>query len=151
MQSDEQASSDATRRPGPPRVLVVDDDPAIRLVCSTNLQLDGYQVLEATNGQEGLELALDQVPDVVLLEISMPVLDGFGLAAALQDNELTRELPLIFLTTEVDPLIRAKAFETGAHGVIAKPFEPSALTSFIERVVAQVVPKRRLSVVDPSN
>ena len=76
-----------TRRPGPPRVLVVDDDPAIRLVCSTNLQLDGYQVLEAANGQEGLELALDHVPDVVLLEISMPVLDGFGLAAALQANE----------------------------------------------------------------
>ena len=107
-------------------------------------------MLEAANGQEGLELALDHVPDVVLLEISMPVLDGFGLAAALQANERTRELPLIFLTTEVDPLVKAKAFETGAHAVIAKPFEPSALTSFIERVVAQVVPTRRLSVVDPS-
>jgi CheY-like chemotaxis protein len=149
MQSDEPASSTTTRRPGPPRVLVVDDDPAIRLVCSTNLQLDGYQVLEAANGQEGLELALDHVPDVVLLEISMPVLDGFGLAAALQANERTRDLPLIFLTTEDDPLVKAKAFETGAHGVISKPFEPSAVTSFIEQVVARVVPRRRLSVVDP--
>jgi two-component system phosphate regulon response regulator PhoB len=148
MQSDEPTSSEATRRPGPPRVLVVDDDPAIRLVCSTNLQHDGYQVLVAANGQEGLELALDQVPDVVLLEISMPVLDGFGLAAALQADERTRELPLIFLTSEDDPLIKAKAFETGAHGVIAKPFEPSAVTSLIGRVVAQVVPPRRLSV-DP--
>jgi CheY-like chemotaxis protein len=147
MQQDEQTSSEEGRRPGPPRVLVVDDDPAIRLVCATNLQLDGYQVLEAANGQEGLELALDHVPDVVLLEISMPVLDGFGLAAALQENEHTRELPLIFLTAEIDPLIKAKAFETGAHAVIDKPFDPSAVTSFIERVVAQVVP-RRLSVVD---
>ena len=118
-------------------------------ICSTNLLLDGYQVLEAANGQEGLELALDHVPDVVLLEISMPVLDGFGLAAALQANERTRELPLIFLTAENDPLIKAKAFETGAHGVIAKPFDPSAVTSFIERVVAHVVPRQRLSVVDP--
>jgi CheY-like chemotaxis protein len=151
MQSQEPTSSEATRPPGPPRVLVVDDDPAIRLVCSTNLQLDGYQVLEAANGQEGLELALDHVPDVVLLEISMPVLDGFGLAAALQANERTRELPLIFLTAEDDPLIKAKAFETGAHGIIAKPFEPSAVTSFIEQVVAQVVPRRRLSVVDPKH
>jgi CheY-like chemotaxis protein len=149
MQSHEPGSTDTTRRPGPPRVLVVDDDPAIRLVCSTNLQLDGYQVLEAANGQEGLELALDHVPDVVLLEISMPVLDGFGLAAALQADERTRELPLIFLTTEIDPLVKAQAFETGAHGVIEKPFDPSAVTSFIERVVAQVVPRRRLSVVDP--
>ena len=151
MQSDESTPSVTTRRPGPPRVLVVDDDPAIRLVCSTNLQLDGYQVLEAANGQEGLELALDHVPDVVLLEISMPVLDGFGLAAAHQANERTRELPLIFLTAEEDPLIKAKAFETGAHGVIAKPFEPRAVTSLIERVVAQVVPRRRLSVVDPQH
>ena len=150
MQSQEQASSEATRRPGPPRVLVVDDDPSIRLVCSTNLQLDGYQVLEAANGQEGLELALDHVPDVVLLEISMPVLDGFGLAAALQENERTRELPLIFLTAEDDPLIRAKAFETGAHGVIAKPFDPSAVTTFIQRVVAHVVP-RQFAVAEPSN
>jgi CheY-like chemotaxis protein len=149
MQSHESTPSEAMRRPGPPRVLVVDDDPAIRLVCSTNLQLDGYQVLEAADGQEGLELALDHVPDVVLLEISMPVLDGFGLAAALQENERTRELPLIFLTTEIDPLVKAQAFETGAHGVIEKPFDPSAVTSFIERVVAQVVPRRRLSVVDP--
>jgi CheY-like chemotaxis protein len=150
MQSDEPGSSKTTRRPGPPRVLVVDDDPAMRLVCSTNLKLDGYQVLEAANGQEGLELALDHVPDVVLLEISMPVLDGFGLAAALQANERTRELPLIFLTTEDDPLIKAQALETGAHAVITKPFEPRAVTSFIERVVAQVVP-RRLSVVDPAS
>jgi CheY-like chemotaxis protein len=149
MRSHEPAPGDTTRRPGPPRVLVVDDDPAIRLICSTNLQLDGYQVLEAANGQEGLELALDQVPDVVLLEISMPVLDGFGLAAALQANERTRDLPLIFLTAEDDPLIKAKAFETGAHGIIAKPFEPSAVTSLIERVVAQIVPRLRFSVVDP--
>jgi two-component system sensor histidine kinase/response regulator len=149
MQSDEPASGDTTRPPGPPRVLVVDDDPAIRLVCSTSLQLGGYQVLEAANGQEGLELAFDHAPDVVLLEISMPVLDGFGLAAALQADERTRELPLIFLTAEDDPLIKAKALETGAHGIIAKPFEPSAVTSFIERVVAQVIPKRRFSVVDP--
>jgi CheY-like chemotaxis protein len=149
MQPQEPAPHENTRTPGPPRVLVVDDDAAIRLICSTNLQLDGYQVLEAANGQEGLELALDHVPDVVLLEISMPVLDGFGLAAALQANERTRELPLIFLTAENDPLIKAKAFETGAHGIITKPFEPRAVTAFIEQVVSRVVPQQRqFSVVD---
>ena len=60
-----------------------------RILCSRVLQRDGYHVLEATNGQEGLELALDQAPDVVLLDISMPVLDGFGLAAALRADERT--------------------------------------------------------------
>ena len=56
--------------------------PAMQLVCSTNLQLDGYHVLEAANEREGLKLALDHMPVLVLLEISMPVLDGFSLAAA---------------------------------------------------------------------
>jgi CheY-like chemotaxis protein len=148
MQSHELASNERTRRPGPPRVLVVDDDPAVRLVCSTNLQLDGYQVIEAANGQEGLERALDHVPDVVLLEISMPVLDGFGLAAALQANERTRELPLIFVTAEEDPLVKAKVFETGAHGVIEKPFEPRTLSSFVEQVLTHLMPQRTVSVVD---
>jgi CheY-like chemotaxis protein len=146
-----EAGSDNTTRPsGPPRVLVVDDDPAMRLVCSTNLQLDGYQVLEAADGQEALELALHHVPDVVLLEVSMPVLDGFGLAAALQANQRTRELPLIFLTAEDDPLIKVKAFETGAHAVITKPFEPQSVTSFIEEVVGEVVPRRHFTIVDPA-
>jgi CheY-like chemotaxis protein len=150
MQPPEAGSDNTTRPSGPPRVLVVDDDPAMRLVCSTNLQLDGYQVLEAADGQEALELALDHVPDVVLLEISMPVLDGFRLAAALQADERTRGLPLIFLTAEADPLIKAKAFETGAHAVITKPFEPQAVTSFIGRVLEQVMPRQRFTVVDPA-
>ena len=61
-----------------PRVLVVDDDPAIRLICTTWLSLDGYEVLEAANGQDALELAFTAEPAVVLLDLSMPVLDGFG-------------------------------------------------------------------------
>jgi CheY-like chemotaxis protein len=148
MQPPEPPPSKHPRPPGPPRVLVVDDDPAIRLLCSTILQPDGYHVLEAANGQEGLELALGQAPDVVLLDISMPVLDGFGLAAALRADERTRELPVIFLSGEVDPLVKAKAFETGAQGFIAKPFDPGAVSSFIERVLAHLVPKQRLSVLD---
>ena len=140
--------SSTTRPPGPPRVLVVDDDPATRLLCSAFLARDGYDVLEARDGQEGLEVARERAPDIVLLDISMPVLDGFGLAAALNADERTRELPLIFLTGEKDPLIKAKAFETGAHAVIAKPFDPHAVTVFIERVLTHVVPRRRLSVVD---
>ena len=73
-----------------PTILVVDDEQLIRWSLVSRLTDEGYHVLEATNGQEGLELALDHVPDVVLLDISMPVLDGFGLAAALRADERTR-------------------------------------------------------------
>jgi CheY-like chemotaxis protein len=132
----------------PHRVLVVDDDRATRILCTTALQRDGFHVLEATNGQEGLELALDHAPDVVLLDISMPVLDGFGLAAALRADERTQDLPLIFVTAESDPLVKAKAFETGAHGFITKPFDPRIVSSFIHKLLAHAVPNRTLRVVD---
>jgi CheY-like chemotaxis protein len=129
-------------------VLVVDDDRANRILCTSVLQRDGFHVLEATNGQEGLELALDHAPDVVLLDISMPVLDGFGLAAALRADERTQDLPLIFVTAESDPLVKAKAFETGAHGFITKPFDPRIVSSFIHKLLAHAVPNRTLRVVD---
>ena len=71
----------------------------------TWLSLDGYEVLEADNGQDALDLALTANPSVVLLDLSMPVLDGFGLAAALRADERTRELPLVVLTGESGPRV----------------------------------------------
>jgi CheY-like chemotaxis protein len=148
MQSHEQASGNP-RPAGPPRVLVVDDDPAVRRLCTRILKSDGYDVFEAANGQEGLELALVNALDLVLLDISMPVLDGFGLAAALAADERTRDLPLVFVSGEADPLVKARAFETGARGFIEKPYEPGTLRAFVSSMVAQVIPKPTLSVVDP--
>jgi CheY-like chemotaxis protein len=96
------------RRPGPPRVLVVDDDSTLRRLCARILHRDGYHVFEAADGQEGLELALARALDLVVLDISMPVLDGFALATALRNHERTRDIPLVFLTAEKDPLVKGK-------------------------------------------
>jgi CheY-like chemotaxis protein len=118
-----------------PRVLVVDDDPAIRLICTTWLSLDGYEVLEAANGQDALELAFTAEPDVVLLDLSMPVLDGFGLAAALRADERTSELPFVVITGESSPRVTHRAYEMGAAGFFTKPFDPGALAEFVRSVV----------------
>ena len=126
--------------PSAPRVLVVDDDEAIRLVCTTTLELDGCEVIEAANGQEALELALEQAPDLVLLDIRMPLLDGFGLAAALRKHERTRRVPLVFLTGETDPLTKAKAHTAGALHLFTKPFDPGVVSSFIRRTLAHEEP-----------
>ena len=115
--------ADAT---SPPRVLVVDDDPAIRLICSTWLSLDGYEVLEAADGQGALQLALTEAPDVVLLDLSLPVLDGFAVAAALQADARTREVPLVVLTAEVDPNVSERVGEMGAAGLFTST--PSSRT-----------------------
>lgn len=127
---------DGIPTPSRPRVLVVDDDPGIRLVCTTTLGLDGCQVIEAANGQEALELALEQAPDLVLLDLSMPVLDGFGLAAALRADERTRRVPLVVLTGELHPHLKEKVRETGALQLFTKPFDPAAVSSFILRTLA---------------
>jgi len=121
-----------------PRVLIVDDDPAIRLVCATSLGLDGYEVLEAANGQEALDLALRGAADVVLLDISMPVLDGFGVAAALRADERTRELPFVFLSGELDPHITERGYAAGAAGFFAKPFDPAAIAKALAHLVGRL-------------
>jgi CheY-like chemotaxis protein len=148
MEQVEPVPSGNPRRPGPPRVLVVDDDSTLRRLCARVLHRDGYHVFEAADGQEGLELARIKALDLVLLDISMPVLDGFALAAALRGDERTRDVPLVFVTAEVDPLVKARAFESGANGFIEKPYDPGALSKCVERMLAHLVPHVRLSAVD---
>jgi len=136
------------RPSGPPRVLVVDDHPTVRRFCARILQDDGYHVFEAADGQDALELARASAIDLVLLDISMPVLDGFGLAAALRDDERTHTVPFIFVTAETDPLVKARAFECGAKGYFVKPFDPTALSAFVRKMLAHLAPQSRLSAVD---
>ena len=124
------------RRLRRPRVLVVDDDPDIRLICATNLTLDGFDVIEAGDGQEGLERLDEGAPDLVLLDISMPVLDGFELATAVRRNTRTRDVPVVFLTGEATREAEERAFAIGAAGYFTKPFDPGAISRFISDVLA---------------
>src|SRR5687767_15903764 len=99
------------------------------------LGLEGYEVIEAANGQDALYLARTAAPDVMLLDLSMPVLDGFGVAAALRSDERTRELPFVFLTGERDPQVVKQGGEVGAAGFFTKPFDPAVVCAFIRRIV----------------
>ena len=118
------------------RILVVDDDPGMRALCGALLEAEGFDVLEAADGREGLARAFADDPDLVLCDIAMPVLDGFGLAVALRHNAKTKRLPLVFLTAETEPYVERHAYDAGALGFFTKPFEPSMLTSFIRRALA---------------
>ncbi|MBA2461326.1 MAG: response regulator [Actinobacteria bacterium] len=124
----------------PFRVLIVDDDPAVRMLCAANLTRDGFEVIEAEDGQRGLERALAERPDLVLLDISMPVLDGFGLAAELRRDERTKELPVVFLSGETEPASRARAESLGALGFLSKPFDPVAVSALVARVLGRRAP-----------
>ena len=136
MEAVEAPPTRAIKRLRRARVLVVDDDPNVRLLCATNLRLDGFDVIEAANGQEGLQRVDEDAPDLVLLDIRMPVLDGFELATAVRRNHRTSHVPVVFLTGEATRDAEERAAAIGAAGYFTKPFDPAAVSRFISDVLA---------------
>lgn len=123
--------------PRRPRILVVDDDAGIRALCAAVFLGEGFDVLEAQDGREGLARAISDSPDFVVSALALPVLDGFGLAVALRQIKQTKHLPLVFLTApEAVPGADVHAYDVGALAFFPKPFEPLALASFIKDALA---------------
>ena len=117
------------KRTRTPRVLLIDDDAAIRKLCSVSLRALGIEVIEAEDGAQGLELVRRKRPDLVLLDVSMPGLDGFEVGQLVRRHRKTRHIPLMFLSGEAENDERAR--ELGAIACLAKPFDPVALGSLI--------------------
>ncbi len=104
-------------------VLLVEDDPAMRLVCTYNLEADGFHVLTATTGREALDLAAREEPDLVLLDVMLPDLGGFEVA------ERLRDLPIVFLSARAAEADLERGRAAGAIDYVTKPFDPVALPS----------------------
>lgn len=118
------------------KILAVDDSPTIRMLLRSTLAERGYDIVEAEDGIAALEVLADNVPDVVITDINMPRLDGFGLIAKIREQDRHSTLPILVLTTESSPEKRNKAREAGATGWIVKPFNPDKLDAAIRRVAA---------------
>jgi len=121
-----------------PRVLVVDDDPNARMLCSINLQLEGLEVLEAADGRRGLARARLESPDLVVTDVAMPGLNGFELAEALRRDEGTAQIPLIFLSGEPNADYESRAHSLGALAYVSKPFDPPALAALVAGALARL-------------
>jgi CheY-like chemotaxis protein len=114
----------------PKRVLIVDDEDDIRTIVQAALEeLAGWQVLEAASGQAGLQMATAEQPDAILLDISMPDMDGFDLFAQLQQNPATQAIPVVVLTSKVLARDRSRFAALPLAGVITKPFNPLSLAA----------------------
>ena len=120
------------------RVLVVDDEAPIRLLCRVNLEAEGMEVLEAADGVTGFETARTERPDVILLDVMMPGLDGWQVAERLIEDEVTSHIPLIFLTARAELRDRARGLELGGVDYITKPFNPVELASVVEEMLDRV-------------
>jgi excisionase family DNA binding protein len=117
-----------------PLVLVVDDDPRLREFIRVNLEMEGYAVREAEGAEEALAAIEDQAPDLVLLDVVMPGVDGWQMLQRLQERH--GSIPVIMFSGKVDERALAEAADRGARGFIGKPFDPQQL---IERA-KQLVP-----------
>ena len=117
------------------RVLVIDDEAPIRLLCRVNLEAEGMSVLEAGDGPSGLAKASEEQPDVILLDVMMPGLDGWGVAEALLEDEQTVGIPIIFLTARAEFRDRARGLDIGGVDYITKPFNPVELAPLVRALL----------------
>jgi CheY-like chemotaxis protein len=119
-------------------VLVVDDEQSIRLLCRVNLGASGMEVLEADDGNAGLELARSEQPDLILLDVMMPGLDGWDVARELAQDAATRDIPVVFLTARAEAADRRRGAQLGGVGYVVKPFDPVGIGEVVEDVIERV-------------
>ena len=117
-------------------VLTVDDSRAMRDMLRHSLVAAGFRVLQAEDGVHGLEVLETEFPDVIVTDINMPRMDGFGFIEAVRRDETRRAMPVLVLTTETDIEKKTRAKLAGATGWIVKPFDPVKLVDAIRRVAA---------------
>jgi DNA-binding response OmpR family regulator len=120
------------------RVLVIDDEAPIRLLCRVNLEAEGMEVLEAADGPSGLEKARAETPDVVLLDVMMPGIDGWRVAEELLDDPRTEKIPIVFLTARAELRDRARGIDLGGVDYVTKPFNPVELAPQVRALLDRV-------------
>lgn len=123
------------KKVGGRKILIVDDEPNIVRTVADRLRMTGYEVVTAGDGQEGLERALEERPDLILLDIIMPGLDGYATLERLGQMEETRGIPVIMLTARSQAEDVQRATSSGAADYVVKPFDLVALMEKMERVL----------------
>ncbi len=124
-----------------PRVLIVDDEPALREALRAGLELAGYEVHEASDGAEALAKAGPLYPDVIILDVRMPGLDGYAVCAALKANPATQRIPVIFLTGADDAGLHLRVREAGGTACLTKPFRLPELMALTTTVLDSARPE----------
>jgi DNA-binding response OmpR family regulator len=120
-----------------PIVLVADDDEDILELIVFRLERSGYTVLQARDGAEALELARRSRPDLAVLDVMMPKLDGFDLTRRLREDESTSKMPIILLTARTQEADVERGFDAGADDYLRKPFSPQELRSRVQAILGR--------------
>jgi DNA-binding response OmpR family regulator len=121
----------------PATVLVVDDDPVILKLLEVNFEMEGFQVVRAADGFEGLERARAVLPDIVVLDVMMPRMTGYEVAKALRENVETAHIPIIFVTARAQSSDVERGMELGVDDYVTKPFDPLDLIARVNTLLAR--------------
>jgi two-component system alkaline phosphatase synthesis response regulator PhoP len=116
------------------RVLVVDDERHIVRLIQVNLEREGYQVLTAFDGKDGLQKAKNEKPDLVVLDVMMPYMDGFEVLKNMKADPVTAEIPVIMLTAKAQDADVFRGWSSGVDCYLTKPFNPMELLTFVRRI-----------------
>ena len=122
---------------GTPTILVADDEEDLRELVSYRLTRSGYEVVEAQDGQEALELATQRVPDLMVLDVMMPRLDGYELTSRVRAEDSLRSVPVILLTARSQENDVSRGFDVGADDYLKKPFNPDELVARVRAVLGR--------------
>jgi DNA-binding response OmpR family regulator len=117
------------------RVLVVDDDPVIVRLLEVNLSLDGYEVETASRGEQALERATETNPDLLILDVMMPGLDGWDTCRRLREQQRFADTPVVFLSARSQDDDRSKGLDLGPVAYLTKPFDPIRLMELVRRML----------------
>jgi two-component system alkaline phosphatase synthesis response regulator PhoP len=124
------------------RILVIDDEPDVLMLCRVNLELAGHEVVEAGSGEAGLELARSARPDVVVLDVMLPARDGFQVLGDLSSEQELADVPVILLTAKTQMADRLAGWRAGCTEFMSKPFSPNELVETVGRVHAMTSEER---------
>jgi CheY-like chemotaxis protein len=118
------------------RVLICDDDPVILRLLQVNLEIEGYDVISAHHGEEAVQLALSERPDLVVLDIMMPRMDGYEACQQIKSHDVTRDIPIVFLSAKAQQSDIDMGTSFGVTQYITKPFDPTELLQVVGRLTA---------------
>jgi CheY-like chemotaxis protein len=117
------------------RVLICDDDPVILRLVQVNLELEGYEVISARHGGEAVELGFREQPDLIILDIMMPRMDGYEACERLKNHPATGHIPIVFLSAKAQEADIERGKSYGVADYLTKPFDPGELLDVVQRLV----------------
>ncbi len=119
------------------KILVIEDDPAISRLVDYSLRHEGYEVIQASNGLEGIRKAHDERPDLVILDVMLPGLDGFEICHRLKSGQDTARLPILMFSAKAQEIDKNTGLKVGADDYLPKPASPTEIVNRVEKLLAR--------------